>query len=161
MTREQVISYVRSGQNQLRRFLTGLCCGDSSLADDIAQETYIKAYLACDSFRDPAKFTAWIYRIAYNTFISHKRSRRPAADMDSARDVADTDRADSRFNYQELYMALDELSDRERTAILLFYLEDYSVKEIAQVTGISDDAVRQQLSRGRTHLRQKLSSSVL
>ena len=77
MNREQFISHVESTQGALRRFLVALCCGDSALADDIAQETYIKAYLSSDSIRDEARFTAWIYRIAYNTFINARRAVRP------------------------------------------------------------------------------------
>ena len=50
MTREQFTAHVEATQKAFRRFLVALCCGDSALADDIAQESYIKAYLSCDSF---------------------------------------------------------------------------------------------------------------
>ena len=86
MTREQFITHVEGTQKAFRRFLVALCCGDTQLADDIAQEAYIKAYLSCDSFNSPDKFNAWIFRIGYNTFIDHRRrcaflpaTTRPAA----------------------------------------------------------------------------------
>jgi RNA polymerase sigma-70 factor (ECF subfamily) len=138
--------------------LTALCCGDASLADDIAQESYIKAYLSCDGFRDASSFNAWIYRIAYNTFISHRRSCRPTGSLEDAATVAAPDRADANFKYQALYAAMAKLSERERTAVLLFYLQGYSVKEIAAVIDASEDAVKQQLSRGRAHLRTIMNS---
>lgn len=144
-------------QGALRRFLVALCCGDSALADDIAQETYIKAYLSCDSMRDDSRFTAWIYRIAYNTFINARRAVRPTERMDAATDVVSCDAADRAFRYQDLYRALDRLSGRERTAILLFYMDGYSIKEIAEVIDSSQEAVKQQLSRGRAHLKDMLS----
>lgn len=65
-------------------------------------------------------------------------------------------RADASFEYQELYVALERLSEKERTAILLYYMEGYQTDEIAVITGMSADAVRQQLSRGRGHLREIL-----
>ncbi len=131
MDREQFISHVKGSQKALRRFLVALCCGDAALADDIAQETLIKAYLSCDGFKNPDKFNAWIYRI---------------------------DSADSSFRYQALYAALNRLPGKERTSVLLHYMEGYSIKEIAVITESSEDAVKQHLSRGRTHLRGLLVS---
>lgn len=150
MERRQFVRYVESTQEMLRRFLTALCCGDRSLADDLAQETYIKAYLSSDGFREDAKFEAWIRRIAYNTFISYKRKLTITADLDEASAVLDEPTDNS---YSELYHALAGISDKERTAILLYYMEERSVKEIASILDISSEAVRQQLSRGRQHLK--------
>lgn len=157
MTREQFITHVESTQKAFRRFLTALCCGDASLADDVAQEAYIKAYLSSEGFNNPDKFTAWIYRIGYNTFINHKRSEKPMAGYDEALHIPSESRPDDSFRYQQLYMALNNLPPKQRTSILLFYLEDYSIKEIAEITGASQDAVKQHLLRGRNHLRGLLA----
>lgn len=159
MTRGQFIRHVEGTQKAFRRFLVALCCGDAALADDIAQESYIKAYLSCGSFNNPDKFNAWIFKIGYNTFINHKRSERIFADYDEAGNVMSVDTADSRFLYQELYTALNKLRGKERTSVLLFYMEGYSIKEIAEIEGTSQDAVKQHLSRGRNHLRGLLSNS--
>lgn len=158
MTREQFISHVEDTQKAFRRFLTALCCGDPQLADDIAQESYIKAYLASDTFSNPDRFNAWIYRIAYNTFLNYRRGQRPALSYDAARESESPDRADSYFKYQELYQALAGLPAKERTSILLFYMENYSIKEIAEIEQTTQDAVKQHLSRGRRHLRGLLST---
>lgn len=157
MDRGQFTAYVESNQKALRRFLTALCCGDSALADDIAQETYMKAYLSADSFRGDARFSSWIYRIAYNTFISYRRSLKPVSDVSEAAAVVSDDSADGAFRYQTLYAALDRLNERERTAVLLFYIEGYSIKEISAVIDASEDAVKQNLSRARKHLKTLLS----
>lgn len=158
MTREQFISHIESTQKAFRRFLTALCCGDSLLADDVAQESYIKAYLSCDSFSNPEKFNAWIYKIGYHTFISHKRGEHLTLGYDEAKEVTSHDRADSSFSYQDLYEALNELSVKERTSILLYYMQGYSIKEISEIQGTSPEAVKQHLSRGRNHLRRLLST---
>ena len=158
MTREQFISHVEGTQNAFRRFLVALCCGDSALADDVAQESYIKAYLSCDNFNNPEKFNAWIFRIGYTTFINHKRSEKVFADYEEASNIHTSDNTDSQFQYQDLYAALTQIPGKERTSVLLFYMEGYSIKEISEIVGASQDAVKQHLSRGRKHLRKILLS---
>ncbi len=159
MTREQFISHVEATQKAFRRFLVALCCGDTALADDVAQESYIKAYLSCDSFSNIEKFNAWIFKIGYNTFINHKRDERPTAGYDDTKDIAAQDSADSSFAYQDLYEALNKIPAKERTSVLLFYMQGYSIKEIAEIQDNSQDAVKQHLSRGRNHLRDLLSTN--
>ena len=153
MTRQHFIEYVKDNQERLRRYLMALCCGDSQTADDIAQETYMKAYLGADTFRDESRFSTWIYRIAYNTFVSHRRSCRPTDDIENANGVM----AEAPSDYQELYMALDRLSEKERSAVLLYYIQGYAVKEIAEVMNSTENAVKTLLSRGRAHLRDLLN----
>lgn len=157
MTREQFISHVEATQKAFRRFLVALCCGDTSLADDVAQESYIKAYLSCDSFSNLKKFNAWIFKIGYNTFLNHKRGERLTVGIEDAKDISTHESADSSFEYQNLYDALNKIPTKERTSILLFYMQGYSIKEIAEIQETSQDAVKQHLSRGRTHLRCLLS----
>ena len=95
----------------------------------------------------------WIYRIAYNTFVSNRRSRTLSEPLSEAACMASGERADSTLEYDHLYKALDLLSAKERSAILLHYMQGYSVAEIAGITGSSEEAVKQQLSRGRQHLK--------
>ena len=67
MTRQEFSLEVRATQGGLRRFLVSLCAGDTALADDIAQESYMKAYLACDTFRGQSSFATWIALHATNS----------------------------------------------------------------------------------------------
>ncbi len=136
-----------------------LCCGDAQLADDVAQEAYIKAYLHIGRISKTEKFKAWIFRTAYNTFLNHKRSERVTAGYDEAGDPVSPSGPEEVFAYQDLHNALDRLSVKERTAVLLFYLEGYSVREVAEILDVSGDSVKQYLSRGRFHLRGYLSKS--
>lgn len=156
MDRRQFIAHVEGVQGALRRFLVALCCGDSHTADDIAQETLLKAYLASDGLSNTESFKSWIYRIAYNTFLNSKRVVRPTVGYEDAPQMAASDSADDSFRYQSLYAALDRLRPKERTSVLLFYMQGYSVKEVSLITDASEDAVKQHLSRGRRHLRELL-----
>lgn len=159
MTREQFIAHVEGTQEAYRRFLVALCCGDSALADDIAQDAYLKAYLSCDSFKNTDKFNAWIFKIGYNTYLNHKRSEKIFADYEEVHNSLAAEATDAKFRYQDLYAALNLLPAKERTSVLLYYMEGYSVKEISEIEDVSQDAVRQHLARGRNHLRHILSHS--
>ena len=157
MKREQFIAYVSSEQESLRRFLLALCGGDRMEAEDVAQEAMIKAYLASDRFEERHKFSTWLFKIAYNTFLDHKRSaRNRETDLEAASFLAGEQHADDAFAYQDLYEAIGTLPIKEKSAILLFYVSGYSVKEISNITSCSQFAVKQQLSRGRDKLRQIL-----
>ena len=141
----------------MRRFLLALCGGDRMEAEDIAQEAMIKAYLASDRFEERHKFSTWLFKIAYNTFLDHKRlAKNRETDLESAAFLTATQCADDAFAYQDLYEAIGTLPLKEKSAILLFYVSGYSVKEISKITSNSQLAVKKQLSRGRDKLRQIL-----
>lgn len=141
----------------MRRFLLALCDGNRMESDDIAQEAMVKAYIASGRFVERHKFSTWLFKIAYNTFLDHKRlARNRETDLDEAVLMAGTTSADQRFEYQDLYAAIDTLPLKEKTAILLFYISGYNVKEIAKITSSSQFAVKKQLSRGRDKLRDIL-----
>ena len=154
MTRDEFTLLIAGEQKQLRRFLLALCCGNRDDAEDLAQETLIKAYLASEKSTNTEKFTAWLYRIAHNCFIDHIRHDKPFADMDEAKYVVDEQEEAS--DYTKLYAALHTLPPKERTAILLYYIKGYQVKEIAEILKCSVNAVKKQLSRGREQLKLKL-----
>ena len=154
MTRERFISEVRACQGRLRRFLASLC-GDAALADDLAQEALVRAYVSSDRF--VGNFKAWLFRIAYNCFIDNlRRVPAPSASMDSPEvlHVADGAASDASFRHEELRRALTRIPEKERTAIVLHYFEDLPVKEIASIMQIPSGTVKYHLSVGRDHLRQ-------
>lgn len=156
MTREQFIIQVKNHEKSFRRFLMALCCGDSALADDIAQESYIKAYLSVENLENPDKFRYWLYRIGHNTFLSHKRSEKLMVGYEEVKEMQSESASDSNFKYQELHLALNRLPLKERIAILLYYMEGYSIREISGIVDSSEESVRQQMSRGRKHLKEYL-----
>ena len=77
---------VKKYQSPIRRFFLNLTCGDSELSDDLAQDTFIKAYTNIASFKNLSSFSTWLYRIAYNIFYDYIRSRKETNDLD-AREV--------------------------------------------------------------------------
>ena len=156
MTREVFIAHVEREQEALRGFLLALCCGKKDDADDLAQDALVKAYLSLSGYQNKGKFRSWLFKIAYNTFLNHKAGCRTMESIDEARTLIGGTEADASFVHQDLYLALRTLPPKERSAITLFYLNGYSIKEIAKITDTSDNAVKQQLSRGRDKLKQIL-----
>ena len=157
MTREQFIAQVEREQEALRGFLFALCCGNKSDADDLAQDALVKAYLSSAGYQEKGRFRSWLFKIAYNTFLNHKASLRTMENIDEARALASSNNADNCFEHQSLYFALSTLPPKERSAITLYYLHGYSIKEIAMITDTSEDAVKKQLSRGRDKLKKELT----
>jgi RNA polymerase sigma-70 factor (ECF subfamily) len=102
------------------------------------------------------RFRSWLFKIAYNNFLNHKASLRTTESIDEARTLISSHSSDSSFEHQSLYLALRTLPPKERSAITLFYLNGYSIKEIAAITETSEDAVKKQLSRGRDKLKERL-----
>ena len=156
MTREDFITQVEREQESLRGFLLALCCGNKSDADDLAQDALVKAYLSSAGYQEQGKFRSWLFKIAHNTFLNHKASMRTTENIDEARTLISSTTADNTFEHQELYLALRTLPPKERSAITLFYLSGYNIKEIATITETSEDAVKKQLSRGRDKLNERL-----
>ena len=156
MTREGFIALVEREQEALRGFLLYLCCGNKEEADDIAQDALVKAYLSSAGYQEKGKFRSWLFKIAHNTFLNHKASCRTTESIDETRTLISDTAADASFEHQDLYLALRTLPPKERSAITLFYLNGYNIKEIATITETSEDAVKKQPSRGRDQLKEKL-----
>jgi RNA polymerase sigma-70 factor (ECF subfamily) len=145
--REAFSCLVEAYQSPIRRFLFHLTA-DEELAKDLAQETFIKAWLHIASFRAAARFSTWLYRIAYNTFYDSARGAKP---VDALADThtADTPDADLSLDFAS---ALTVLKEEERTAMLLYYMEDQPVARIAAIMGCPPGTVKSHLYRGREKL---------
>ena len=156
---------VEAYQPEVRRFFLNLTLGDEALSDDLAQETFIKAYLNVRSFRGLARFSTWLYRIAYNEFCTWQRkTQHEASAMFNDDDVTDDDdyfdadglhscsTADSVEARIDVWQCMKLLSEAERTVITLFYIQDYPLKKIVEITGMPVGTVKSYISRGKAKL---------
>lgn len=150
---------VEAYQPQLRRFLLHLTHGDDMLTDDLAQETFIKAYLNVRSFKGVASFGTWIYRIAYNEFCTHQRhcSEAPLHNSPVPEQPSNTHEQtiDASMTVKQ---ALALLPLHERTAITLFYIEDLPIKKIAHIMQLPEGTVKSHLHRAKDKLKTILGS---
>lgn len=144
---------LRKYQSQVRRFLLGLTVGDSQLADDLAQETFIKAYMNIGKFRGLSSFSTWIMRIAYNTHYDYRRTHHQTEDADTpavaARSGGTT--ADCALGI-DILKALATLKPEERTCITLQLIEGQPIDKIASITGMTSGTVKSHLHRGKEKL---------
>ncbi len=162
MTQEQFIKAVEKEQGPLRRFLRTLCRGDGATADDIAQEALLKAYLHFEDFNGKSKFSTWLYRIAYNSFsdwyAATEKKEKYITRLDDPSSMKIATETDAQRDYKTLYNAIDDLSEYERTCVLLFYMEDRSIAEISNIINMPSGTVKSHLSRARSHLKTKLET---
>ena len=132
-----------------------LTLGDEYLSDDLAQETFIKAYIELRSFRGLSRFGTWLFRIGYNEFYSHKRSEHPTSSIENA-----PERVSSPIDSSEISMdvkaAIAQLNETERTVVTLFYIDDMPIKQIAAITGINQSTLRSHLHRAKEKMAKTL-----
>ena len=150
---------VRRYQSPVRRFFLSQTLGDGQLSDDLAQDTFLKAYVNIRSFRGMASFQTWLMRIAYNVFYDHVR--RESAKGGSIADVVSVESQaaansslfilHSSFRI-DLYAALALLKPDERTCITLQLIDGYDIAAISRITNMKTGTVKSHLSRGKEKL---------
>jgi RNA polymerase sigma-70 factor (ECF subfamily) len=141
---------VRLRQTSVRGLLRR-CCGDSQLADDLAQETFVRAWKHLGRLESPATFGGWLRQIALNVWLDHARRRNiafgelPEGDDASGAAVADSGTA------IDLERALDALRPPERVCIVLCLREGMSHAEVARATGLPLGTVKSHVARRTRH----------
>lgn len=148
---------VRRYQSPVRRFFLHQTLGDEQLSDDLAQDTFIKAYTNIGKFRGLASFQTWLMRIAYNVFYDYTRSHKQLADMDNVSERQSPQ--ESPTLKMDLYHALALLKPDERTCITLQLIDGYDIASIAKITQMKEGTVKSHLSRGKEKLANYLKQN--
>jgi RNA polymerase sigma factor (sigma-70 family) len=150
---------VRRHQSGVRGLLRQLTRTDIALADDLAQEAFLRAYKHIRSFRGEAKFSTWLYRIAYNCFREEARRRKELVGIDEAQWQSELDpqTTDPGLRH-DLMHALSLLPLHERTAVLLCCQNGLSHEEAARVLEIPLGTVKTNVLRGREKLKRALTA---
>ena len=144
-------------------------------AEDLVQETYLKAYRAFESFQEGTNLKAWLYRILTNTFINSYRSKKRRPEQTELDDVEDLylyrrlggleaaaagrsaeEEVLEHITETEVKEAIESLPEQFRMAVLLGDVEGFSYKEIAEILDIPIGTVMSRLHRGRKALQKKL-----
>ncbi len=146
----------------IMRFFLNLTLGDGALSDDLAQETFIKAYLSIRSFKGLAQFRTWLYRIAYNEYYSWLRKRHE--DRIDEENMPAESMLDERSNgireaQIDVQIAMQSLSRQQRAVVTLFYIEDQPIKKISEITGMPAGTVKSHISRAKAKLTQLLEKN--
>jgi RNA polymerase sigma-70 factor (ECF subfamily) len=146
--------------NEYKQMVYSICVKvtiDKEIAEEAAQDTFIKAYQGLNKFKGESKFSTWLYRIAYFTAVNASRgikvksvSLLEASSLKSdSNSFEPLEKAERR---KLIASALNYLSPQDRLMISLFYLEEFSIDEVSQITAVSKLNVKVKLHRIRKQL---------
>ena len=144
---------VRRRQGPLRQLMRRIC-RDHALADDLAQQAFLQAWLGLSSLREPAAFGGWLRKLAVNCALQQLRKRGEWTDAEAGADlVAPTGDPGAAVDIERL---LHRLSAPERLCVVMCHSEGYSHGEVASLTGLPLGTVKSHVSRGSRRLRDWL-----
>jgi len=130
-------------------------------AEELTQDVFVKAYRKLELFRGDAKFSTWLFTIARNNVSSSFRKKQlDTIDVDDSKTAHfQVDEVDSAFDLLSikerngaLELALEQLAPQQKMLLQLFYLEEQSLKEIEEITGLSNGSIKTGLMRARNNL---------
>jgi RNA polymerase sigma-70 factor (ECF subfamily) len=140
--------------------------GDEGLAEDMASDTFLKAFEKFDTYNDKYAFSTWIYTIARNVLIDYVRKNK--VKISGIEEVEDkpsqkiTEESlqfsiDKEIDLKKVQSVMETLTDFQKDCIIMKYLNELKTKEISEITGQSEINVRQAISRGMRKLKTKLN----
>lgn len=145
--------------------------GNTEDAQDVVQEAFINAYQSLHTFRRDSQFFTWLYRIAYNTAVSHKRKHKGTVSIEASRngesgvgidplDVSEHNQPGNAMQKAEeergIQKALNQLSPEHKEVLVYKEIEELKYEEIAEILGVPVGTVRSRLHRARLELREIL-----
>ena len=141
-------------------------CRDAGLAEELAQDAFVRAYRALPRWRGEARFSTWLFAVALNLYRSRLRRLRVAeVPLDDLRELADRRRVDLEFDRRDradlVRRAVLSLPEKYRDALVLFYFHEMDVAEAAKSLGVPEGTIKARLSRGRDMMRQRLAGRVI
>jgi RNA polymerase sigma-70 factor (ECF subfamily) len=136
-------------------------------AEEVAQDTFIKAYQSLNSFQGKAKFSSWLYRIVYNSAISNLRKKDKGRITIDESNIPEGLYIESKKNHDSLSreerkkfleIALDTLDEDERMYVILYYYEERELEEISEIAGLTKTNTKVRLFRARKKMLVVLES---
>jgi RNA polymerase sigma factor (sigma-70 family) len=143
--------------------------GNREDAEEVSQDVFLKAFNGLSEFRGTSRFSTWLYKIAYNQSVSRIRKKQPdIQSYDSLEIGIDDWHGEMDMNHEQLdnipvvyvKQAFEKLEEIDRTVLTLYYQDDFNVKEISGITGLSVSNVKVKLFRGRKKLIEILEKTL-
>lgn len=126
-------------------------------AEELAQDTFVKAYRSLADFKGQSKFSTWLYAITTNTCMSHNRKKKESiVSLEERHEFIAADHKDNKTSQALIRQALQHLPEGDAQVITLFYLAEQSLDETGQILGLSLSNVKVKLFRARQKLRDIL-----
>ncbi len=141
-------------------------CENMQDAEDVVQESFVKAYKNLHTFRLESKFSTWLYRIVFNTAVTFTKAKMWVVDDEVetvAHDVSSELDTTSQIELNEtseiVSHVLSKMPKAYGLTLTLFYLEDHSVKEVAEITGLNNSNVKVMLFRARKMFKELITTA--
>lgn len=143
-------------------------------AEEVAQETFVKAYTNIKTFKQRQNFTPWLYRIATNTAIDWMRKKKPLYVLDQPITAGETatyldqmmdeklstqEIIERQESWDELQHMLMQIPNKYRHALVLKYVDQFSIKEIAAILDLPEGTIKTHIHRGRDAMRKQIDQS--
>lgn len=156
MKKEQLGNLIIASQETMYHVAKTLLRNDDDCADAI-QEAIVKAFSKLHTLRSDSYAKTWLIRILINECYSFMRKERKLVSLE---DYPLEDAAQEREDYSDLYEAISRLPQEIRLSVILYYMEGYSIKEVAQLLDTTESAIKNRLMRARKKLRIELEPEV-
>jgi RNA polymerase sigma-70 factor (ECF subfamily) len=165
--RDAIAELIRAYQRPLEAFLFRLC-GQSDLAEDLAQESFVRVIRSLDRFDERFRFSTWLFTIGKRLLVNHQQKMKPLADSEvveyragdartPATEVEETER--TQRVTQLVAVALDALVSPQREIVLLFHQQNWSVQQIAQELSMPEGTIKSHLFRARRRMLEAIERS--
>lgn len=130
-------------------------------AEEAAQDSFVKAFQHLKNFKRDSKFSTWLYRIVFNTAVSYKRKRKGIFQSIENTIIEHKQEADGILERSDkrkyIHQAMQKLNEADKLALTLFYLEEFSLDEIAEITSMQANTVKVRIHRARLRLADELT----
>lgn len=130
-------------------------------AEEVAQESFIKAFQYLKGFKKGARFSTWLYRIVFNTAISYKRKNKKVFETIAIiHESTEETESSLEGNDKKVFIkkALDQLNEADRLSLQLFYLKEFSLEEVAELMGQKINTTKVRIHRARHRLADELTA---
>ncbi len=153
--------------NKHGKRLYGLClslCADKNEADDLYQETWLKVLKNIDKFDETKQFEPWLTKICVNIYRNSLKRLRRTPVFDNFRTAEEKERTlnlikkEESKDYGELYCAIDNLPEKLRTAVVLFYFEDMNIGSASKILNIPEGTMKSRLNKARKLIKEALKN---
>jgi RNA polymerase sigma factor (sigma-70 family) len=167
---ENAFRYLVANHQRLVLHIVGRVVKQQEDVEDICQEVFMKVFRKIKKFRGESRLSTWIATIAYNTSITHIRGRarkqEELVDEEARLDLGKTDDWQVQRTVEKeeakkiLLQLIEKLPVQYRTVLTLFHLEEFSYKEVEEITGMPEGTIKSYLSRARKLLKEKLEQVI-
>lgn len=152
MKKEQLGKLIIESEDMMYRVAKTLLYNDADCADAI-QEAIVKAFSNLHMLRQDSYAKTWLTRIVINECYAIMRKEKRVVSLE---EYTREEAAEEMTDYSDLYEALSHLQEEARISVTLYYMEGYSIKEIAKIMDVTESAVKSRLARARTALKEEL-----